>query len=98
MPKGDIAHVLLFSEPLSSQHIFGIPIKHSATYWELQLIGRRVVRAHLRPSGWWREGLHNNGRQCVGTDAEEKYITKMRSDTSDTPERGSEKLQRDDAL
>lgn len=34
----------------------------------------------------------------MGTDAEEKYITKMRSDTSDTPERGSEKLQRDDAL
>ena len=60
--------------------------------------GRRVVRARLRPSGWWSEGLHNNGRRCVGTDAEEQYITKMRSDTADTPEKGSEKLQQDDAM
>lgn len=34
----------------------------------------------------------------MGTDAEEQYITKMRSDTADTPEKGSEKLQRDDAM
>ena len=53
--------------------------------------GRGVVRAHLRPSGWWRAGLHNNGRQCVGTDAEETCITKMRSDTSDTPEGGGQR-------
>lgn len=38
------------------------------------------VRAHLRLSNCWREGLHNNGKQCPGNsesdsklrDAEEK--------------------------
>ena len=73
------------------------------TYQVLCNVLRTVeVRAHLRPSGWWREGLCNNGRQCMGVENQDlNSVMPKRSiwpGWAFTLEKGSKRLQPDDAL